>query len=494
MDEVHTRPPSVLSDMSEDEVSSNCTLINNELKCSVESPASAIIPTRTGAKKRHREAESDENGRVVDEDGFTLVTRKSHRTVTDKTKKQNTLINDSNKNDVCLSSLAVLPKQIGLARLLKSEGITNASKIKYKNAYKVVISFDEREDALGLINNKKMTDCGYRCHFMTEVDLSYGVVKYLEMDITDEDLMKAFSSDCKIVSVKRLKRLSDKGEWVASETVRFGFKGSTLPAYIHGYDCRFKVEPYTFPVSQCSFCWRYGHTTRTCPNNKTVCPKCGGSHNNCETTQFRCVNCSGRHISFSKLCPIFLKEKKIRETMSKNNVTYKMALSMYLDNKSYQAEKESNEIYAEENRRSENAGVSYSAALRQTVKIPRLENDSTSEAEIGKATSLNHKKKKQKTNKKQKRELNRYEESLKNSADIRTTVAEEEEVEDKRKKNTYFSRVLQKLKEIVTSNNSFEEKVQLVLKVIFDEVVSFVVKNVSTGEVFSKLLGLLNYG
>lgn len=43
-------------------------------------------------------------------------------------------------------------------------------------------------------------------------------------------------------------------------------------------------------------------------------------------------------------------------------------------------------------------------------------------------------------------------------------------------------------------NNSFEDKIQSVMKVIFDEVVSFIVKNVSNGEVFNKLLGLFKYG
>lgn len=500
MDEVHSRPPSASSNMSEDEIRSNCTLIEDELECSDELLPSVIIPTR--AVKRHHETESDESGRVVDEEGFTTVTRKTKRFATDKSKTPNALINESNRNDVCLSSYEVLPKQIGLARLFKSEGITNASKIRYKNAYKVIISFDKREDALELINNKKMIELKYRCHFTTEVDLSYGVVKYLELDITDEDLMKSFSSECKIESVRRLKRLSDKGEWVASETVRFGFKSSTLPEYINGYDCRFKVESYTFPVSQCSFCWRYGHTTRTCPNNKTICPKCGGNHGNCETTQFRCVNCKGRHISFSKLCPQFLKEKKIRETMSKHNVTYKMALSMYLDNKYYQAETRSHAVYPEETQRSENVDLdtSYSAALRQTAKVPRIQKDSSSEVEIGEAASTELKIKKQKTNKKQKNVLNRdiHVESWQNSGDIRSPVEEKEEseaeTENRRKKSNYFTRLLHKLKEIVMMNNSFEDKIQSVMKVIFDEVVSFIVKNVSNGEVFNKLLGLFKYG
>lgn len=94
---------------------------------------------------------------------------------------------------------------------------------------------------------------------------------------------------------------------------------------------RIKVEPFIFPVSQCSRCWKLGHSIKTCPSNKVVCPKCGAHHANCETKSFKCVNCSGCHMALSRSCPLYIKEKRLREIMAKFNCTYKKAMAMYVE-------------------------------------------------------------------------------------------------------------------------------------------------------------------
>lgn len=49
-------------------------------------------------------------------------------------------------------------------------------------------------------------------------------------------------------------RMSEVGQWVSSETVRFGSMSSTLSFFVFGYDVRFKVDPYTLTVTQCALC------------------------------------------------------------------------------------------------------------------------------------------------------------------------------------------------------------------------------------------------
>ncbi|CAH2106386.1 unnamed protein product [Euphydryas editha] len=159
--------------------------------------------------------------------------------------------------------------------------------------------------------------------------LSYGIVKDIDLDLSEVDLLNHLQTDVEIVSVKRLSRRSGD-EWTASESIRIGFKGSSLPSHIFILDLRIKVEPYIFPVTQCSKCWRFGHTKRLCPSNKTICPKCGGHHENCEITIFKCVNCGENHLALSKSCRIYKKEKRIRELMSEFNVTYRKALLLYV--------------------------------------------------------------------------------------------------------------------------------------------------------------------
>ncbi|KAF9421609.1 hypothetical protein HW555_002542 [Spodoptera exigua] len=67
-----------------------------------------------------------------------------------------------------------------------------------------------------------------------------------------------------------------------------------------------------------------------CPSKNVICPKCGGHHENCDTTLFSCVNCTGDHISLSKACPVYKKERKLREIMAEFGCTYRKALEMYV--------------------------------------------------------------------------------------------------------------------------------------------------------------------
>ncbi|CAH2109014.1 unnamed protein product [Euphydryas editha] len=223
-----------------------------------------------------------------------------------------------------------------MAKLLRSENINGISRIIYKNPYKVVIIFEKKECANKLIECEKLLNLGYRIYPADEMTLSYGIVKQVDMEEVDEEIIHNLKSDCEIIAVRRLKRLNDKGEWINSETIRLTFKSSTVPSFMYGFGCKFKVEKYIFPVSQCSNCWKFGHLSRSCTIKTPICPKCGDNHNNCETDNFKCVNCKRPHMALYKKCPIFLKEKEIREIMSEKNCNYRNAMKLFAAHKNKQ--------------------------------------------------------------------------------------------------------------------------------------------------------------
>lgn len=221
------------------------------------------------------------------------------------------------------------PKQFALAKLLKAQNISGIMKIKYINAYKILVTFNSEDSENKFLSCDGLRSMGWRSQKTWEVGTSYGIVKDIDLDLSEEDLLQYLRSDIEIVSVKRLSRRSGN-EWTPSETIRVGFKGPSLPSHIFILDLRIKVESFIFPVTQCSNCWRFGHTKTLCPSNKIICPKCSGHHENCEVTTFKCVNCGENHMALSKSCKIYKKEKRIRELMSEFNVTYRKALLMYV--------------------------------------------------------------------------------------------------------------------------------------------------------------------
>ncbi|XP_050359899.1 uncharacterized protein LOC126779823 [Nymphalis io] len=233
--------------------------------------------------------------------------------------------------DICISSTNILPKQFALAKIFRDQGITDISRVKYINPYKIIV------EVTNACSMEKLTSCEYllglvwRFQRPMEVALSYGVIKHIELNLSEEELLDAITSVYEVASLKRLKRRSEvEGGWTDSEAVILGFKGPSLPAYIHIYSMQVKVEPYMFPVTQCSRCWRFGHTIKMCPTKTVFCPKCGGKHDNCPTTVYKCINCSKDHMALDRSCPEYRREKKIREIMAEFNVSYRKAITMYV--------------------------------------------------------------------------------------------------------------------------------------------------------------------
>lgn len=449
------------------------------------------------AEKRQRQDSSEDK----EEDEFIKVThrrpKRLARSFSTNNKQMEQDSSDIVDTEVCMTAKEMLPKQIALAKKLMLENINNILKIKYKNPYKVFIRFETAEDAKKLLHNKNIADLGYRCQLTHKLNFIYGVVKEMDLEESDEDLMKNIKSEAEIISVRRLKRKNYEGEWVESESVRFCFKGSTLPPYVRGYGCRFEVEPYIFPVTQCSNCWKFGHLMRQCPTKKVLCPKCGGQHANCDTTNYKCINCKGNHISLYKRCPVYLKERQIRVIMSQDNCTYKVALNKYLT-----------EIQTEECDSIVQEGYNGDTNLEDTQPIL---NKKPSYRDIVLTKAIVHREMTQqepevnssnnKTNKpsrKKNKKRNNLQDETMFSSDTETNMRQEpmltenEEKKNKRERKFNFMSTLGKIKDIILTEKTWEEKIQMLVKICVNEVKNFIMEMLKSYDWFNTITNTFN--
>lgn len=470
-------------------------------------------------KKPEKRVRSDNEEIIEYDSGFITVRNDKKRltrsfstslSMTDWENKENTDKSSINENIiVCVTSKEILPKPFGIAKLLKAENIKNILKIQYKNPYKILIHFEDRKDAQSLINCSKFHSLDYRCQFIDEINLSYGVVKQIDLGIEEKEFLESIECEKEVVSVKRLKRQSDSGEWIQSETIRICFKSSTLPPYLLIYGCRFKVEPYTFPVSQCSGCWRFGHLIRTCPTKKVLCPKCGGNHNNCETNTFKCINCKGPHISMNKSCPVFKKEKAIRQIMCEENCTYRRALMLYVNKSNPQQNNERTNI---EDNITQSCQVPFSASKEKSyrdVLLSQIHNHTegidsihknSDSGETSRDITMKESTNSQITAKPRKLINNRENKRYENDEMFETEQSSKnsESTEDQQKytyRNIfYLKKLMDKLKEIYFSNSNMAEKIKLVVSVILEEIIQFVISFVREGDLIKKVFSFFTDG
>ncbi|KAL0895607.1 hypothetical protein ABMA27_011698 [Loxostege sticticalis] len=333
-------------------------------------------------KSEKRMRESEESSK----EGFIPVNRRSKKLIRSTSANNNNDVTSENIDEssclsenyeVCLFSPRVLFKQMALAKFLKKEQIESVVKIKCKSPFRVFIQFHDKMQAEKLISNTKLTEMDIRAQFTNYSTISYGIIRGVDQEITEKELLENIKASSEIISARRMKRMSAENKWIESETVRLCFKSATIPQTIEAYGLKFRVEKYIFPVTQCSRCWKYGHIRKFCALNKDVCPKCGKDHDNCDIEVFTCSNCKGPHMSLDKTCPVFFKEKMIRRIMSDKNLTCRKALEQYLIKEKNSAtnarEEDTQSLTNNEIPRnilpSPNQNRSYSSVLQTTAEV-----------------------------------------------------------------------------------------------------------------------------
>lgn len=440
---------------------------------------------------------SDNSEEYVDDKGFITVRRKnkkiarSYSEVSDSDIQNMRNINNS-LFEVCLTSTKTLPKQIALAKLLNAENITEILRIKYKGPYKVLVKFEKKEEADKLLNCQKIKEMGCKCQMMDEMNFSYGIVKHIDIELKEEEMLEIFQCQNKIVSVKRLKRLTGDGKWVDCETIRMCFQSSTLPSYINGYGCRFKVEPYTFPVTQCSGCWKYGHIIRFCPTKKILCPKCGNDHVNCETTNYSCLNCRGNHMALDKSCPVFAKEKEIRRIMSTEHCSYRKAFEKFEDKKRTFINEFTSECSDIENESPKyKTKPTYRDIVMTKAIVHKESSQTTKQNTNGKKAQTTKNGKKNKKKIPQETDLIEY---LNVSNDAQEEQLEEENFihNKEKKKESTIKRIFKRVKEIVFSENKFHEKIKQFVNLAIEEFTKLIGEIIEKGNIFQNLMSFVN--
>lgn len=457
-------------------------------------------------EKRRRESEGSS------EEGFITVDRRNPKKLirsdsgnmnyNNVMETQEEIELEGDKTEVCLFSTQVLPKQMALARLLKNEGIKNICKIKYKSAYRLFILFSEKQQAQKLIDSQKLAELDIRAQFTDHSSLSYGIIRGVDLDMSEKEILENLNAPCDIISAKRMKRLNFENKWIDSETIRLCFKSGSIPRVIEAYGINFVVEKFVFPVTQCSACWKFGHIRKFCSLNKVFCPKCGGEHNNCETEEFRCINCKGPHMALNKTCPFFIKEKEIRRIMSEKDMTYKKALEFYLHNN------KKNEPQLNKTRSGFHSLITvttpsnanqdertYSQILQTTSKTHKTkekEEPSTSK-NVSTPSSTPKKNRNKKSKQKEKNSENipmqsENEESEYSEIRIETT----EETTKKREKKFDLWNLILKLKNIILSQDNFENKIISVLKTVIDEFKTVVLNLFSSEDLVERLFKTFN--
>lgn len=455
---------------------------------------------KRGVEKRKAEVVEENE----DDDDFITITRKTKKTLRRDSVNKDSTSDIIKSIEICITSLQELPKQMAMARILKSENIGGIIKIKYRSPFKIFITFSNEDDAEKLLKCKKFMELDYRCQKTYENNVSYGRVRGVDLGMSEKEIMDVLESEVKILSIKRLKRITEKGKWVDCESIRICFESRVAPKHVIAYGCRMAVEDFVFQVTQCSGCFKYGHIFKFCPSKQALCPKCGSSkHDNCTKTELKCLNCKGNHFVLDKeRCPLFLKEKELRKIMSKENITYKRALQRLNEMNKPKDQYQKGILINEPQNETQNgsqSNITSSSAVRSfrdvlvSAEIHKEDDMDLSEDDVLE-DALPIKEHIRKKNNKSKTKKNHQEKDDDASEETEKSGQPETVLEVERKFD--LKRLIMKIRSIISEKETLEKKNLNVFIAIYEECKIYLSHTLSGASLFESIFGLLhnNYG
>lgn len=152
-----------------------------------------------------------------------------------------------------------------------------------------------------------------------------GVVRDIDVSLTEEEILSNIDSDIPILKVRRIfkKDRRDINKNIPTPVVILSFRGQYIPYEIKLLGVLCKVDMFRKRVIQCFCCLRYGHTSNTC-RSSFRCEICGNSHEKRECQgPMKCIFCLGPHKSTDKTaCPEYKKQLDIKQIMAEKNISF----------------------------------------------------------------------------------------------------------------------------------------------------------------------------
>lgn len=160
-----------------------------------------------------------------------------------------------------------------IAREVFNLQLKDLKKIHNKGLNRVCVEFLSGQPANNFVTNKVLLDKGFNIYIPLNFTTCKGVIRQIDLDIDEEEMIKNSNSCAEVIRVKRLnRRIFNNGtvEYVPTGTCLFTFRGTIIPKFIEIFNLSFTVSVYIPPVTQCFACLLFGHTKKTAKDKSNV--------------------------------------------------------------------------------------------------------------------------------------------------------------------------------------------------------------------------------
>ena len=233
-------------------------------------------------------------------------------------------------------------RDIQLGKILGKKQIRNILRLEKRGRNRVAVFFNDYKQANDFVKHEMHQEHNTNAFIPANAVSSQGVIRNIDLDITEEEFLKEVQCKQNIISARRMNfRTIEEGRvmYKPTQTIVATFEGKTIPRSINIFLTGRLVEPYILPVVQCYQCLEYGHTNSSgnCKRKNPRCPKCTTDPGleDCDADGPLCYQCGGNHLATERgrrvnerICPEFVRQKTIKEMMSTQGLSYYEASNM----------------------------------------------------------------------------------------------------------------------------------------------------------------------
>lgn len=241
------------------------------------------------------------------------------------------IVQNTNINEISLSKNLIACKLIS--------GVTEIRKV---SSNRVRIKCKDWTSANKIIECQELrTKHDVNAFIPNECVKSVGIVKFVPLDLTQEEIMEYLESSIPVEKVERM-NYWDRNENCArpGTSLKITFRSTNIPQEVKLYYTIKKVEHFVPRPLICNNCLKFNHIARTCRSRETRCINCSeikhaagdasckGDCVHClKQCPTKCRNCTDdcNHRTSSASCPVMKVQSRIKEYMVKEKMSYEDA-------------------------------------------------------------------------------------------------------------------------------------------------------------------------
>ena len=203
----------------------------------------------------------------------------------------------------------------------------NPKSVKKLNSGSLLVEVEKAKHAENLMKITRFHQTPAKCTPHGNLNRSRGIIRCPDLaGVSEEEIVTELSSQ-NVSETRRITVWRD-GVKKTTNTIVLTFRTAILPKILKIGYLNVGVDIYIPNPLQCYSCYKFGHHERKCRlsiRNKP-CRRCGEVANDHEeskcTKKPKCINCGGEHMSTSRACDFWQKEKEIVTIKYKESLSF----------------------------------------------------------------------------------------------------------------------------------------------------------------------------